>query len=450
MRTGGTPLPAAPTDVELVAGMRAGDRAALGTAYDRYATELFDLCVRTGGRDDAEDAVQDTFLSAMASIDQLREPSKLRPWLFSIARNRVRRRGRSHEMASDSLDDLATETAEPDSRLVRQEQAEVLETALGGLESQDREVVLLRDRHGLDGSEAALVLGTDRATVDRRLHEARQRLRRSVVACAVGAHNANGCEELARLRGGGTFSPTVRKRVSRHIERCEACSRSAEQTATPASLLGTLPMLVPPIALRRRLLSAFAPTGDDAPGDAAQTPPMDPSRAAPVGTGSTRALTLLGGAAAVTALVVAGWFMFRLGVEDSETAGAGQAAARDVTPDSTEPEPDNVPPLPEPADPSPSFCDVVDEARGWYAENPGPASADPAAVQAYFTGSLSRLTELTELAPADLRDELGQYTDAMAALVASLAPTWDLTSSGPASDLVGLRDLLETELAQRC
>ncbi|MEZ5350722.1 MAG: hypothetical protein R2714_16210 [Microthrixaceae bacterium] len=73
---GGSPLPVAPTDVELVAGMRAGDRNALGTAYDRYATELFDLCIRTGGRDDAEDAVQDTFLSAMASIDQLRGASQ--------------------------------------------------------------------------------------------------------------------------------------------------------------------------------------------------------------------------------------------------------------------------------------------------------------------------------------------------------------------------------------
>ncbi|MEZ5269153.1 MAG: sigma factor-like helix-turn-helix DNA-binding protein [Microthrixaceae bacterium] len=47
----------------------------------------------------------------------------------------------------------------------------MLEAALAGLSSPRTAVVLLRDRHGLDGSETAYVLGVDRATVDRRLHE---------------------------------------------------------------------------------------------------------------------------------------------------------------------------------------------------------------------------------------------------------------------------------------
>ena len=74
----------------------AGDPAGLAAAYDRYAVPLYAYCgslLREPA--DAADAVQDTFLIAAAKVRGLRDPGKLRPWLYAVARNEFRRRLRA-------------------------------------------------------------------------------------------------------------------------------------------------------------------------------------------------------------------------------------------------------------------------------------------------------------------------------------------------------------------
>ena len=79
------------TDAELV-GPAAGDRRAFAHMYDRYADRLHDFCVgMLRDRDGAADCVQDVFCIAATPLPQLREPDKLRPWLYSIARNEALR-----------------------------------------------------------------------------------------------------------------------------------------------------------------------------------------------------------------------------------------------------------------------------------------------------------------------------------------------------------------------
>ncbi|HEX2574899.1 MAG TPA: sigma factor, partial [Aquihabitans sp.] len=75
-------------DVELVEAIRRGDPRAWADVYDRYGARLHAFCTRRLNEPHAAaDAVQDTFVVAAARLDQLREPSKLRPWLYAIARN---------------------------------------------------------------------------------------------------------------------------------------------------------------------------------------------------------------------------------------------------------------------------------------------------------------------------------------------------------------------------
>src|SRR5215469_13538429 len=94
-------------DPEVVAAIVAGDPAGLAEAYDRYAMPLYSYC-RSFLREpaDAADAVQDTFLIATAKLGGLRDPGKLRSWLFAVARNECYRRLRSGEAIS-SLDQAA-------------------------------------------------------------------------------------------------------------------------------------------------------------------------------------------------------------------------------------------------------------------------------------------------------------------------------------------------------
>src|SRR2546429_9010457 len=87
-------------DREVVAAIVAGDPAGLAEAYDRYATPLYSFC-RTMLREpaDAADAVQDTFVIAAPRMSGLRDPERLRSWLYAVARNECYRRlpgGRPH------------------------------------------------------------------------------------------------------------------------------------------------------------------------------------------------------------------------------------------------------------------------------------------------------------------------------------------------------------------
>ena len=80
-------------DREVVAAIVAGDPAGLAEAYDRYATPLYSFC-RTMLREpaDAADAVQDTFVIAAPRMSGLRDPERLRSWLYAVARNECHRR----------------------------------------------------------------------------------------------------------------------------------------------------------------------------------------------------------------------------------------------------------------------------------------------------------------------------------------------------------------------
>ena len=83
-------------DPEVVAAIVAGDPAGLAEAYDRYAMPLYSYC-RSMLREpaDASDAVQDTFLVAVAKLRDLRDPGQLRSWLYAVARNECLRRLRA-------------------------------------------------------------------------------------------------------------------------------------------------------------------------------------------------------------------------------------------------------------------------------------------------------------------------------------------------------------------
>src|SRR5262245_17357353 len=77
-----------PTDAELAQAAAGGDREAFAGIYDRYADRLHDFCMgMLRDRDGAADCVQEAFCTAATRLTQLREPGKLRPWLYAIARN---------------------------------------------------------------------------------------------------------------------------------------------------------------------------------------------------------------------------------------------------------------------------------------------------------------------------------------------------------------------------
>ena len=250
------------SDADLVGAALSGDRMAFAGIYDRYADRLHDFCVgMVRDREAAADCVQDVFCTAATALNKLREPDKLRPWLYAIARNEALRRirQRRREEPSEDLPDEASGDAGPDTLAARNELAKLVAEAAGGLSDRDRAVLELGYRHGLDGPELAEALGVSTASAKKIMQRLRDTMERSLGALLVArrAQSDNSCAELSAILAGwdGSFTILMRKRIARHIESCPTCDQDRRRMVNPVALLGGTPLFIPaPTWLRDRTL----------------------------------------------------------------------------------------------------------------------------------------------------------------------------------------------------
>lgn len=250
-------------DGELVRGSLAGDQSAFAQIYDRYSDRLYDFCVgMVRDFDGAADCVQETFVAAATRLHQLREPAKLRPWLYSIARNEALRRLRQQrrETPTDELPDVVSDDDGPDTLSARTELADLISDVAGGLSDRDRAVLDLTYRHGLDGSDLADALGVSHSNANAMVMRLRRTIERSLGALLISRRAQKNKDACAELRGilanwNGQFTVLMRKRVSRHVESCSVCDEERRRLVSPSALLGAAPLFIPaPEWLRERTL----------------------------------------------------------------------------------------------------------------------------------------------------------------------------------------------------
>ncbi len=149
---------------------------------DRYTASVYRFLVSLqAASDDAEDALQECFVSAWRSAATYRGSDSARGWLFSIARNTLRRQhrrkvGEPNEM--EQLEQLGTRAGWGASSdfSVRFEVEDELKWAMGQLPREEQEAVTLRDLEGLTGEETAEALGLSLAAMKSRLHRGRLHL----------------------------------------------------------------------------------------------------------------------------------------------------------------------------------------------------------------------------------------------------------------------------------
>src|SRR5690242_10047607 len=109
-------------DERLAQLVAAGRERAFSVLYERYHQPLYRYCRSMLRNDqDAQDALQSTFASALAALQQGRRNAPFRPWLFRIAHNEaitvIRRRSDSwHEVSDSLLEPAASASEEADSR----------------------------------------------------------------------------------------------------------------------------------------------------------------------------------------------------------------------------------------------------------------------------------------------------------------------------------------------
>jgi RNA polymerase sigma factor (sigma-70 family) len=248
-------------DREIVRRLVGSDRSALAAVYDRYAPRLYDYCVgMLKDRDSAGDAVHDTLLVAADRAHQLRDPDKLRPWLYAIARNECLRalRARRREADLDAAGEVGDTSVDVERGLRAAEAHALVRDAAAGLNPGDREVLDLTLRHELSGDELGAALGVPANHANALVSRARAQLERAVGALIMARTGQRDCAELASMLSGwdGELTALVRKRVSRHVERCAVCGESKQRKVSAAALFASVPMAMIPIDLRRRVVDS--------------------------------------------------------------------------------------------------------------------------------------------------------------------------------------------------
>lgn len=175
-----------PSDGELLARISAGDRAAFEELVVRHERALFRFARRVVG-EDAEDVLQEAFLSVWRSAAGWRGDASARSWLFQIVahgcHHRLRRSaGERAAAGTEEVLAVAAPSPTPDAVVSSRQVGRALEAALRSLEPEAREVLILRDVEGLPGEEVAQVLGIGVAAMKSRLHRARLALKERIEA----------------------------------------------------------------------------------------------------------------------------------------------------------------------------------------------------------------------------------------------------------------------------
>jgi len=250
-------------DRTIVQALRDRDRSGLAAAYDQYARRLFDYCVGLlHDRDAAGDAVHDTLLVASDRAHQLRDPEKLRPWLYAIARNECLRqlRQRNRLAPLEKAGDVKDDTVDLGRSVSAEQARRLVYDAAAGLNPREREVLDLTLRHELTGGELAEALGVSANHAHALTSKARDQLERSVGALLTARAGRADCTELDSILTGwnGAFTPLVRKRVSRHLEQCAVCGIRRKHEVRAEALFATIPFAVLPVLLRDRILDSSA------------------------------------------------------------------------------------------------------------------------------------------------------------------------------------------------
>ena len=184
-------------DVALLSRLRIGDHSAIEPLMTAYADRVYRLAygvTRNGA--DAQEVVQDVFLTVFRKHASFEGRSSLASWVYRIAMNAAlnKRRGKRAEVETSLDAELPTYLADghregerswvladwsqtPEEELLSGESRTVLTKAIESLPGHYRAVLVLRDVEGLSNEEVAAAVGETVASMKSRVHRARMVLR---------------------------------------------------------------------------------------------------------------------------------------------------------------------------------------------------------------------------------------------------------------------------------
>jgi RNA polymerase sigma-70 factor (ECF subfamily) len=179
------------SDLELVEALKRGNSECFEELLKRYTEKVHNLAMRiTRNEEDAEEVLQDVFVTVHNKIDKFEGKSAFSSWLYRVTANtafmKLRKR---RQTPSVSLEDFGTtikeswvskrsEDCDVDYISSRHEMRKALEEAIEKLPEEYRAIFLLRDVDGLSSQEVGEILDISVPAVKSRLHRSRVMLRK--------------------------------------------------------------------------------------------------------------------------------------------------------------------------------------------------------------------------------------------------------------------------------
>jgi RNA polymerase sigma factor (sigma-70 family) len=243
------------SDERLVAMVRAGSERAFETLFDRHHRAILSFCRHMlADPVEAEDAAQHTFMAAYRDLAGSDKAIQLKPWLYTIARNRCLTILRARrERPLEDVEELSTANLAAD--VERRQDLRDLLHDLAGLPEEQRAALVLSELGDVSHEQIAVVLGCRREKVKALVFQARSSLLASRKARAADCTEIR--EQLATLHGGALRRNTLR----RHLKDCEGCRAFASDVREQRRNLAVVLPVLPTAGFKSGVLGAIGGSG---------------------------------------------------------------------------------------------------------------------------------------------------------------------------------------------
>ena len=234
-------------DERLVEHLRRGHDAAFEVIYDRHHRGILSFCRHMlASREEAEDAVQHTFISAHRDLVGSDKPIRLKAWLYTIARNRCLSMLRARREQAE-LTDVPT-AGLSDSVMERDDLRQLL-ADIQGLPEDQRAALVLSELGDLSHADIAETVGCEPMKVKSLVFQARSSLMEERRARETPCQEIR--EQLSTLRGGALR----RGPIKRHLRSCPGCAEFRDEVNRQRKMVAMLLPVVPSVGLKQSVLA---------------------------------------------------------------------------------------------------------------------------------------------------------------------------------------------------
>jgi RNA polymerase sigma factor (sigma-70 family) len=244
-------------DDRLVEQLRGGNDAAFEVVYDRHHRAILSFCRHMLTQPaDAEDAVQQTFVSAYYDLRSNHREMRLKPWLYTIARNRCLSTLRARREQASEIHDIPTVGLSEE--VQRRDELRRILADMHELPHDQRAALVLSELGDLSHAEIGDVVGCETSKVKSLVFQARSALIESRDARDASCEEIR--EQISTLRGGALRRTPIRK----HLKSCPGCREFREDVRRQRAAVAVLLPVAPTTGLKGGVLAAVGLGGGGA------------------------------------------------------------------------------------------------------------------------------------------------------------------------------------------